>query len=201
MNAFARLLCASLLCLAPAAAQTKAEIAEADKLLRDGSKRFLAVVEGLTPEQWNAKVGTMQHSIGEEAEHIALSENDLQSVILQAMQAAPVPGSTERLAGKQKTIHDVLLGEESAENYKSPNKIASKSELMEYYPLVHKKLIALWEQSKDKPMGEHVYEHPSEKIRDLNALHWFYYIAYHREKHIRQIEKLKAHPDFPGPKS
>lgn len=200
MSKFAlpRLLSLALLCAVALSAQTKAEIAEADKLLRGGAERFLALVEGLSSEQWNAKVPLIPHSIGEEAEHIALSENDLQSVILQAMQAAPVEGSAERLAGKEKKIYEVILGDDKAENFKSPNKIANKAELMEYFPLVHKKLIALWEQSQERKMGDHVYKHPLDKIGELNAMQWFYYIAYHRERHIRQIEAILSHPDFPG---
>jgi len=197
-NRLARLLWAGVLCATCVSAQTKAEIAEVDAMLRDGAKRFLAAVENLTPEQWNAKMPLINHSIGEEAEHIALSENDLQKIILQAMQAAPVPGSAERLAGKQKTLHEVILGDDLAENFKSPNKIANKTELMEYFPLVHKKLITLWEQTQQREMGDHIYKHPLDKVGELNAMHWFYYIAYHRERHIRQIEAIKIHPDFPG---
>jgi hypothetical protein len=197
---FLRLACVVALAATTVSAQTKAEYAEADKMLRDGAKRFLAAVEGLSAEQWNAKPPLINHSIGEEAEHIALSENDLQSVILKAMQSAPVEGAGERLAGKKKVIHEVILGDDRAENFKSPNKIANKAELMEYFPLVHKKLIGLWEQSQNQEMGDHVYKHPLDKIGELNALQWFYYIAYHRERHIRQIEAIKAHPDFPGPK-
>lgn len=197
-NRLLRLLLAGVLCTTYSSAQTKAEIAEADRLLRDGAERFLDAVKDLTPEQWNAKVPLINHSIGEEAEHIALSENDLQKVILQAMQSSPVPGSAARLAGKQKTIHEVILGDDTAENFSSPNKIANKQELMEYFPLVHKKLLAIWEQSKEGEMGDHIYVHPLDKVGELNALHWFYYIAYHRERHIRQIEAIKTHPDFPG---
>ena len=104
------------------------------------------------------------------------------------------------MAGKKKVIHEVILGDDSAENFRSPNKIANKAELMEYFPLVHKKLIGLWEQSQNQEMGDHVYKHPLDKIGELNALQWFYYIAYHRERHIRQIEAIKIHPDFPGQK-
>ena len=90
---FVRFLFVGALCVGAVSAQTKADYAEADKMLRDGAKRFLAAVEGLSAEQWNAKPPLINHSIGEEAEHIALSENDLQTVILQAMQAAPVAGA------------------------------------------------------------------------------------------------------------
>ncbi|MBI1356031.1 MAG: hypothetical protein GC160_16950 [Acidobacteria bacterium] len=197
-TSLARLLLAGLCCVAGLSAATKEEIAEVDKLLRDGSDRFLALVKDLSPEQWNAKVPLIQHSIGEEAEHIALSENELQQVVLQAMQAAPAPGAAERLKGKQAKLKEVMLGKDAAENFQSPNKIANKAELLEYFPLVHKKLIAMWDSTKEREMDEHVYVHPLPKVGELNALQWFYYIALHRERHIRQIEAIKSHPDFPG---
>ena len=199
-RSLAGLLVAGLLCVATSPAQTKQEIAEVDKLLRDGSERFLALVRDLTPEQWNAKVPLIQHTIGEEAEHIALSENELQQVVLYAMQAAPVPGAGERLKGKQDQVKEVLLGKDAAENFQAAGKIANKAELLEYFPIVHKKLIAMWESTKEKDMSDHVYMHPLPKVGELNALQWFYYIALHRERHIRQIEALRTHPDFPGQK-
>jgi len=53
----------------------------------------------------------------------------------------------------------------------------------------------LFRDSQDLDL--HVSEHPVSEVGLLTALQWFYYIAYHRERHIRQIEAIKSHPEYP----
>ena len=190
-----------LACLAaaPLCAQTKAEFDKVQKILEDGKKRFLELIDKTTDEQWNARAPGIRHSIGEEAEHIALSENDLQQVVLGSLRSPEQPAAVERLKGKVATIQEVLLGEDAvAEAFDSQGKIVNRTELLEFYGAANRKLMALLESSREKPMAKHVYVHPNDKIGELNGLQWFYYIAYHRERHIRQIEALLVHPAIPG---
>ena len=182
-----------------AAAQTKAEFDKAAKLLDDGKKRFLELINKVNEEQWNAHAPGIRHSIGEEAEHIALSENELQQVILASLRSPEQPAASERLKGKIALIEEVLLGKDAvAEAYTPPKKLINRDEVLEFYGAANRKLTALLDSSRDKPMAQHVYEHPNGKVGELSGLQWFYYIAYHRERHIRQIEALLVHPAIPG---
>lgn len=180
-------------------AQTKADFDKVEKLLVDGKKRFLEVIAKVTDEQWDAHAPGIRHSIGEEAEHIALSENELQQVILTALRGTEQPAAPERLEGKIAVVEEILLGKDAvAEAFNPPKKIVNREELLEFYGAANRKLMALFESCRDKPIAKLVYEHPNAKIGELNGLQWFYYIAYHRERHIRQIEALLVHPAIPG---
>ena len=190
-----------LVCLAatPLAAQTQAEFDKIEKILEDGKKRFLELIDKTTDEQWGARAPGIRHSIGEEAEHIALSENELQQVVMSALRSPEQPAAVERLKGKVDVVHEVLLGEDAvAEAFDAQGKIVNKAELNEFYAAANRKLMNLLESSREKPLAKHVYVHPNPKIGELNGLQWFYYIAYHRERHIRQIEALLIHPAIPG---
>jgi hypothetical protein len=189
----------SALAAAPLAAQTKAEYDKVQKLLEDGSKRFLELIGKTTDEQWNARAPGIRHTIGEEAEHIALSENELQQVVLGALRSPEQPAAVERLKGKEAVVEEVLLGKDAvAEAFDAPGKIANRAELLEFYAAANRKLMTLLESSREQPLAMHVYVHPNEKIGELNGLQWLYYIAYHRERHIRQIEALLVNPAIPG---
>ncbi len=189
---------ASLLA-APIGAQTKADFDKIEKILEDGKARFLELIERTTDEQWNARAPGARHSIGEEAEHIALSENDLQQVVLGSLRSPQQPAAVERLGGKEKVVEEVLLGEDAvAESFNSEGKIANREELLEFYAAANRKLMRLLESCREKPMAQHVYVHPNDKVGELNGLQWFYYIAYHRERHMRQIEALLSNPAIPG---
>ncbi|MEZ5364842.1 MAG: DinB family protein [Bryobacterales bacterium] len=195
---FSCFLAAGLLA-ASAPAQTKADYDKIEKLLNDGKEEFLNLLDKVTEEQWNVHAPNIRHSIGEEAEHIALSENDLQQVILGALRSPEQPAAPQRLAGKLDVVREVLLGKDAvAEAYKPPKKIINKAEVLEFYTAGNRKLMALLESCRDKPLAQHVYVHPSAKIGELDGLQWFYYIAYHRERHIRQIEALLKNPAIPG---
>ena len=184
---------------APLSAQTKADFDKIQKILEDGKKRFLELIDKTTDEQWTARAPGIRHSIGEEAEHIALSENELQQVVTAALKSPEQPAAVERLKGKDEVVHEVLLGKDAvAEAFDSPGKIVNREELLEFYGAANRKLMNLLESTRESPLAKHVYVHPNDKIGELNALQWFYYIAYHRERHIRQIEALLTNPAIPG---
>ena len=68
------LLAGVLALAAPAFAQTQAEIDKVAEVLADGAGRFRELANSLSDEQWNFKGQGVLHTIGEEAEHIALSD-------------------------------------------------------------------------------------------------------------------------------
>ena len=181
----------------PAFPQSQAEIDKAAKVLEDGANRFRAIVESTSEEQWNFKGQGVLHSIGEEAEHIALSENDLQQIVTKALAREPEPERAAELAGKEEQVKTILTdGEKLAENFRPKGKLINKDEVKEFYGAANAKLMRLLSSSKE--LGTHLFRHPSKDFEWLTGLQWFYYIAYHRERHILQIEAIRKHPDFPG---
>lgn len=176
-------------------AQTQADIDKVAKLLEDGGKRFLTLVAEVTDEQWDFRVPGIKHTLGEEIEHIALSESDLQRTVDRALKSPARPGAED--AAKIDEMRDYFLGAETtAENFKGQNKIVNRSELEEFFPPAHSRLLKLLRGSQN--LSEHFYR--TGKFGRLSGLQLFYYVAFHRERHMRQMEALQSHPDMPGSK-
>lgn len=184
--------------LAPnrAVAQSEADIAAARKTMEEAAAKFRSLIKELNEAQWDFKPGPRAHSIGDEAEHVALSEQELQYVIGKAVTDPANPERAKVLGAKERTLRKLLLeGEQKAERYKPPQRLKSKPEVLEYFNTAHGKALTLLRTTPQ--LGAHVYTHPVKEYGDLTALQWFYYIAYHNLKHCIQIEQIMAHPDFP----
>ena len=181
---------------APAAAQTDAKVQAALKELKASGETFLKLIEPLTQEQWDFRPQGIRRSIGNEAEHVALSENDLQRVVQRALDAAADPTKAKELAGKEKEVKDQMLNpERNAEFFKVPGRLNSKAEVQEFFQRAHRNAIQLLESSED--LDTHIHEHPNEKYGELTGVQWFYYITYHKLRHCNQIKAIMARPDFP----
>jgi hypothetical protein len=48
------------------------------------------------------------------------------------------------------------------------------------------------------PLKEHLAPHPFPMFNPLNAYQWVLYIPLHNMRHDKQIEEVKATPDFPS---
>jgi hypothetical protein len=121
----------------------------------------------------------------------------LQRVLIKALEREAKPEKAKELVGKHKQVYDALMDREKpAEHFKPPNTLRSKAEVLEYINTAHRKLMSVAEAKRQ--FDVHIYTHPSKSIGDLNGVQWFYYIAYHKMRHMKQIETVMAHPDFPG---
>ncbi|MEX2300798.1 MAG: DinB family protein [Bryobacterales bacterium] len=167
-----------------------------EALLKQSAKEFLAVIDNVSAEQWNFRAGNIRHSIGEEAEHVCFSEQELQKV-LQAALKVNDPKKTAELKGKEEEVRELMLGaEKGAENFRPRGRINSKLEVLEYFNAAHNKLLQLLAGAQGLDSG--YYKHPNKDYGELTTRQWFYYIAYHKQRHVKQIEAIKAHPDYPG---
>ncbi len=176
------------------AAQNPARTAAVEKLLNEGKERFLNRIRSVRDSEWNLRVGELEHSIGQEAEHVALSENELQTQVTAALAEGPRPTLATPLEDKQEMLRK-FFAENAVENFRPRNKLISLPEVLEYYAKANRKLMRLLADAEN--LGEAVHEHPNDAIGYLTGLQWFYYIAYHRLSHIKRIEAVMAHRDFP----
>lgn len=203
IRSFARLMAGVLglaLCLYLAQdrahAQSETEIAAARKTLEDAAAKFRSLIKDLTEAQWNFKTEPRAHSIGEEAEHVAQAQQELQYVIGKAVTEPAKPEVAKKLGAKERTLRKLLLeGEQKAESYKPPHRLKTKAEVLEYFNTAHGKALTLLRTTPD--LGTHTFTHPVVEYGDLTALQWFYYMAYHNLKHCMQIAQIMAHQDFP----
>jgi hypothetical protein len=179
-----------------ALAQSEADVAAARKTLEEAAAKFRSLIKDVNEAQWNFKTDPKAHSIGEEAEHVAQAEQELQYVIGKAVTDPAKPDLAKKIGAKERTLHTLLLeGEQKAESYKPPHRLKTKAEVQEYFDTAHGKALTLLRTTPE--LGTHIYTHPMAEYGDLTALHWFYYMAYHNLKHCIQIEQIMAHQDFP----
>ena len=182
-----------------APAQTPSETEAVLKVHQEAHETFLKLIENISNEQWRFKTSKLSHTIGEEAEHIALAENDLQKVILRALDSEKDLAKAEALAGKENKVRRLMLSpQRRAESFKPPNRLKSKAEVHEFYRRAHRSLLRGIEAKPE--LEGYIYEHPNKKLQygELTALQWYYYIAYHKLRHCEQIKEIMAQPDFPG---
>jgi uncharacterized damage-inducible protein DinB len=194
--AFALLLWTTALA-SPAPGQNSQSKGAIEALLKQSAKEFLAAIDNVSSEQWNFKAGNLRHTIGEEAEHICFSEQELQKVITAALKGDNAAAKGAELKGKEQKVRELMLdAAKGAENFKARGRINSKLEVLEYFAAAHDKLLKLLAGAQE--LDTHIYKHPNKDYGELTARQWFYYVAYHKQRHVKQIEAIKAHPDYPG---
>ncbi len=177
-----------------ARAQTEARIDAVAELLDEGKERFLGLIRSVRDSEWNLLIPPFRHAIGEEAEHVALSENALQTQVTAALAEGPRPTLAAPLKGKEEMLRK-FFAENTAENFFPRKTLITLPEVLEYYGKANRKLMRLLADSEG--LDEAVHEHPSREIGYLTGLQWFYYIAYHRRLHSDRIEAIMGHEDFP----
>jgi DinB superfamily len=196
------LIVVSLLVMLPffgnlAVAQDAAQIETARKTMDEAGTKFLGLIQGLSEEQWNFKPATALHTIGEEAEHVALAENELQQVIQQVMDSPKNLEIAKTLAGKEKKVRDLMLSANTnPENFKSPQKLKTLPEVLEYFNRAHDRALKAVVSTPD--LSAHVLNHPHPDYNSLTAYQWYFYVAYHNLRHCKQIEEIMADAKFPG---
>ena len=174
------------------------EVLEARKVLQASADRFMAVLDRFEEADWDFRPKGFRHTLGQEAEHAALAHQELQSVVAQALRRDEQPERAKALVGKEDTIRERMLdSERKAENYAVKNTLRSKAEVVEFFQAAHEKALLLLVAAPNP--GVHIYKHPSSTFYgELTALQWFYYIAYHCERHANHMLKMIEHPEFTG---
>ena len=191
------LLLALALPASPAAAQAPPEMEDVLKVIREADEKFVNLIENITDAQWTFRSEKFRRTIGEEAEHVALAENDLQKVVANALEAEKDLAKAKTLAGKEKTVRTLMLSPTGrAESFRPQNRLKTKAEVQEFYRRAHRSLRRMAELAPD--LEGYIYKHPNDKYGELTALQWYYYIAYHKLRHCEQIKQIMTRPDFPG---
>jgi len=179
----------------PADNNLPSDVMAALKVLQDSADNFADVVGDLQGVDWQFRGEGFRHSIGEEAEHAALAHQALQSIVRRALGRDPNPERARELVNKKDFLYTQLLqGPMRPENYTPKGTLLSKAEVLEYFAVAHEKAMKLLKTAQN--LDVHVYKHPSPTYGELTALQWFYYIAYHTQRHTRSIQRMTELPEF-----
>ena len=195
------LICAAMLLPAP---PTAAELSAKERdyavnLLEETRKKFIASIDGLTPEQWTFKAGPDRWSIAETAEHIGISESTIMGMVTaKIMSAPPLPAGSERM-NDEKLVAAVMDRSPAArfqapEMLKPTNRWPNADALKKDFDDARNKTIAFIKETKDDLRG-HAAPHPV--LKSLDAYQWVLLVAAHSARHTAQIEEVKTASGYP----
>ena len=162
-------------------------------------KMFLDSLDGVTAAQWAWKPSPEVWSVGEVAEHIALSEDMLFGVV---RKVASGPAATEEqkaaAKGKDEFILKAMVDRskkaQAPEPLKPSHKWQTKEELIAAFKKSRDNSIAYVQTTQDDLRG-HAVPHPI--FKQLDAYQWVLLLSSHSERHILQLQEVKGMPGFP----
>src|SRR6516164_8658491 len=161
---------------------------------RDG---VFAATKGLSEAQWNFKPAPDRWSVAEVTEHIAAAEDLLMKRLQdEAMKAPPRSGSEDVKAIDAfvlQAIPDRSHKAQAPEPLKPNNRFGSPKDSLKHFTDSRAKTIAFLKKTND--LRQHATDSPLGK--KLDAYEWLLFIAAHSERHTKQIDEVKADPNFP----
>jgi len=177
-------------------AQTQADKDAALKYLESTKQGVIDATKGLSPAQWNFKPAPDRWSVAEVMEHIAAAEDFIRGNIDQVMKA---PARTE--ADDVKAIDALVLAKvpdrtnkvQAPEPLKPTNRFGSPEASLKHFLESRQTTEDFLAQHTD--LRDHAADSPFGK--KLDAYEWVLFIAAHSERHTKQINEVKADPNFP----
>lgn len=173
------------------------EIDKAVKYLEKTRDGVIEATKGLSEAQWNFKAGTNRWSVAECVEHIAAAEDLLMGMVRTNLMKAPA--RTEAVDVKEldafvlKAIPDRTTKAQAPEPLVPNNRFGSPAKSLKHFEESRAKTIAFLKSTRD--LRQHATDSPMGK--KLDGYEWILFIAAHSERHTKQIDEVKADPNFP----
>src|SRR5271169_1266020 len=160
---------------------------------------FLKSIAGLSEKQWRFKPAPDRWSVAEVAEHIAVSESTLLGLVQTKFMMSPAdPSKRAEVAGKDQIIMEKVPDRsrkaQAPEFLKPTNRWATEAELTKAFDDSRKATMDYVRTTNDD-LRDHFGPHPV--LGPLDAYQWILLISAHSERHTKQIEEVKADPNFP----
>lgn len=162
-------------------------------------KLFLDAVANITLEQWNWKPAPDVWSMGEVAEHIAVSEQTIFALVKKMMNA---PAAPEALAKVNKGNDEKVLTAvvDRSQKFQAPEmlqpkrRFANKDELVSQFKKDRDATIEYVQTTQDA-LRAHAGPHPA--LQMLDCYQWILLISAHSERHTLQLKEVMTKAGFP----
>ena len=185
------------LCAAARAQElTQADREKAVQYLETTKKGVLEATKGLTPAQWNFKPAPDRWSIAECMEHIASAEDYIRALVVEKVMVAPAAPDRDVAKIDEAIISNVpdrTNKVQAPEPLKPTNRFGSPQAAIEHFVESRAKTeefvkdtAGLRDHAADSPVG----------IK-WDAYEFVLLIAAHSERHTKQINEVRADPNFP----
>jgi hypothetical protein len=159
-------------------------------------KDILAATKGLSDAQWNFKPGPERWSVAEVTEHIAAAEDLLRGMIEeQVMKAPAVPGRDLKQADDAvlTMVPDRSHKAQAPEPLKPTNRFGSPDGSVKHFVESRAKTEEFLKNTPD--LREHAADSPLGM--KLDAYEWILFVGAHSQRHLKQIQEVKADANFP----
>ena len=177
---------------------TKSERKMAATEMKNSCDLLLKAVKGLSNEQLNFKSTTDSWSVAECVEHIAISETLIFDMLKKTMEtpAEPSKSAEGRVSDEQllAMITDRTNKVKTQEPFEPTGKYGTYEATLKEFKAkraAHIKYV----KSTDDDLRHHYKEMPFGTIDGLQIL---LFMSGHTERHVKQIEEIKAHANFPA---
>jgi len=177
---------------------TKAERKQIIDYLKSSRDKVLKNNKGLSEAQLNFKPGPDRWSVREVTQHLALAENFLFDLIMnQVMKTPETPEKSADAAGRELKIMQVIPDRTS--KFKAPEPIVPSDSRVpgnaaDTFKTRRDNTIKFIKGTNEN-LRAHFMDTPG--MGPADAWQWFFFIAAHSERHNKQIEEVKADPNFP----
>jgi len=190
----------AMLCIAAwaqAQSLSQADRDRAMKYLQSTEQGVIDATKGLSPAQWNFKPAPDRWSVAEVTEHIAAAEDYLFGMVTTQVMTAPA-----RPVGEDaKPIDDMVMTaipdrsqkRQAPEPLKPTNRYGSPEASLKHFEESRAKTEDFLKKTDD--LRAHAIDSPLSK--KLDGYEWILFIAGHSERHTKQINEVKADPNFP----
>jgi len=175
---------------------TQADKDKALAYLETTKKGVFDATKGLSEAQWNFKAAPDKWSVAQCTEHIAAAEDFIRGMIVEKVMKAPAAPDRDIAkldAGIMAMIPDRSTKAQAPEPLVPTNRFGSPEGSLKHFVESRgttedflKKTPDLRSHAVDSPLGS-----------KLDAYEWVLFIAAHSERHTKQIEEVKADPNFP----
>jgi hypothetical protein len=178
---------------------TPAERQAALQNLQATHDAFLKSIAGLSEKQWRFKPAPDRWSVAEVSEHITISESTIFGLVTQKMMTSPA--TPDKRADVKVTDQQILTlipdrshKVQAPEMLKPTSRWATQAELVKTFEQERMATMDYVRTTNDD-LRDHIYPHPL--LGPLDAYQWILLISAHSERHTKQIEEVKADPNFP----
>lgn len=186
--------------LASAQQLTPQEHEFAVKQLQETKAKFVKAIEGVNEAQWSWKADSTQWSVAETAEHITLTENLIFGYITQNILKQPAtPEKAKEMRFKAEQIPQIL--EDRSRKLKTIEPLvpkrtwATKADVLKAFSEARERNIKYAQTTTDDMHG-HFGMNPALGVLDAYGL--LVFLSAHANRHILQLEEVKATKGFPN---
>jgi uncharacterized damage-inducible protein DinB len=173
---------------------TQGERDRAMSELHASRKMVLDAAAGLSAKQWNYKESPERWSIAEIVDHLAVTEDFLFG-IYQQVAAGPANANAKKVEGDEallKMVRSRNQKVQAPEPAKPKKAFATPEAALKAFEERRVKTIAYVETTKDQDLRQKIVPN-----MNMDAYQVFLLLAAHGQRHVAQIEEVKAAAGFP----